>query len=322
MRSGTGRGHARWLLGATAAAAIACVVAGARAQGDEHRRSDVELCFSAAEAAQPLMKERKLRAAQRKLQACARDECPRQARADCRTWLADVTRAIPTVIFSAREESAGGTSRAVDDVRISVDGEVVVPARIDTTAVALDPGVHTVRFEHGEFAPVEQRIDVREGESRREIDVVFRPPAPSSTGGASRAAAPAGPAPPDGGEGPSPVLERPSSSPVPVATYALGAGAIVALGVGITMEVIGLSDRQHLVDTCQATRSCAPSDVDAAHTRVLAGDVALGVGAALAVGAVYVYLSRDPSPSSPPSGVRLRVGPTAAGVGAAIEGSL
>jgi hypothetical protein len=320
MRSRRDRRHARGLVVAAALLAAAGAVGAARAQEpDDRRRTDAEACFSSAEAAQPLMKEHKLRAAQRKLQACARDECPRAARADCRAWLADVTRAIPTVVFSAREESAGGTSRAVDDVRITIDGEVVVPARIDANAVAVDPGVHTVRFEHGSFAPVEQRIDVREGESRREIDAVFRPPPPTA---GVPPKLPVAPAPLDSGEPPPPVHETTASTPVPVATWALGAGGIVALGVGITMEVIGLSDRQHLVDTCQAARSCSPSDVDGARSRVLAGDVALGVGAALAVGAVYVYLTREPAARRPTSGVRVRLGPVSAGVGAGIEGTL
>jgi hypothetical protein len=289
-----------------------------------------EACFSAAESAQPLMKEHKLRAAQARLRTCAREECPKAARGDCRTWLAEVSRSIPTVVFAAREDTAGGISRAVSDVRVSVDGEVLVASRIDASAVSLDPGVHLLRFEHGGFAPVEQRIDVRAGESGREIDVVFRVPDPtqagaSPTGGAGQ---------PSGSEATSGSAELPpspadttASAPVPFAAYALGAGAIVALGLGATMEAIGLSDRQHLVDSCQPTRSCAQSDVDSARTRVTIGDVALGLGAALAAGALVVYLTRGPASPGPTSGVHVRFAPVAVGAMASgatlsLEGSL
>src|SRR5579863_5267671 len=161
----------RWWCGALAMLAWVAVVPEVQAQGD-HPQSDVEACFSAAEQAQPLMKQRKLRAARRHLEVCARESCPRAARTDCRTWLADVTRAVPTVVFVAREERASGESRAVDDVRVSVDGEVLVAAHLELGAVSLDPGVHTLTFVHPGFDPVEQRIDVREGERDRQVDVV------------------------------------------------------------------------------------------------------------------------------------------------------
>ncbi|HEY3820711.1 MAG TPA: hypothetical protein VGL81_26275 [Polyangiaceae bacterium] len=278
--------------------------------------SDAEACFSAAEQAQPLMKQHKLRAAEQKLHVCARESCPRAARTDCRTWLADVTRAEPTVVFVAREERPSGESRAVDDVRVSVDGEVIVPAHLEVSAVPLDPGVHTVTFQHAGFDPVEQRIDVREGERDRQVDVVFRASGPASV-------APPVPQvhvapPPEAPVAP----EAPSTTrPVPVAVYGLAGAGLVAVGLGAVMEGWGLSDRSHLADTCQPTRSCAPSDVDSARTRVMVGDVALGVGALLFAGSAYLYLTRDTRASSS-GALRLRFAPSARGVYAGLEGTL
>jgi len=284
----------------------------ARAQGDRSS-PDVEACFAAAEKAQPLMKQRKLRAAQRDLEVCARESCPRAARTDCRTWLADVTRAEPTVVFVAREERRNGESRAVEDVRVTVDGEVLVAAHLEVSAVGLDPGVHTLTFVHAGFDPVEQRIDVREGERDREVDVVFRASAPLA---GTPPAPPVPVLPPDRPVPP----EAPTSRPVPVAVYGLAGAAVVTLGIGVVMEGLGLSDRSHLVDTCQPTRSCAPSDVDSARNRVMAGDIALGVSALLFAGTAYVYFTRDTQPAS--GSLRLRLGPSAKGVFAGLEGSL
>ena len=291
------------------------VVPEVRAQGD-HAQPDVEACFAAAEQAQPLMKQRKLRAAQRHLEVCARESCPRAARTDCRTWLADVTRAEPTVVFVAREERPSGESRAIDDVRVSVDGEVLVAAHLDVNAVAVDPGVHTLTFVHPGFDPVEQRIDVREGERDREVDVVFRATGPLVVG--------APPVPPRPGPHPEPPVtpEPATSRPVPIAVYGLAGAGVVALGIGVVMEGLGLSDRSHLVDTCQPTRSCAPSDVDSARNRVLAGDIAIGVSAVLFAGSAYLYFTRDTRPATSTGALRLRLGPSGRGFFAGLEGSL
>jgi hypothetical protein len=306
-------------IAATLAALAASVVAPGAARAQSERRPEAEACFSAAEAAQPLMRDHKLRAAQRQLQACAREDCPRAAREDCRTWLEKVTRAVPTVVFVAREQAADGALRAVDDVRVTVDGETLL-TRLDATPLAVDPGVHAVRFEHAGFAPVEQRIDVREGESRREIDAVFRsaPAAPAPTSSAPEPTAHDAGEPP--GDAPPPADRR--RAPIPPGSWALGAVGVVALGLGITMEAIGLSDRQHLESTCGPSRSCSQSDVDAAHTRVLVGDIALGASALLLGGAAIVYFTRSDASRASAAPVRLRVGSLGGAVGAALEGSL
>ena len=90
-------------LAALALGALAFFVAGdaGNAWGQEKAAApgegapEVEVCFSAAERAQPLMKQKRMREARAELEVCARDLCPRAARNDCREWLADVTRREP-----------------------------------------------------------------------------------------------------------------------------------------------------------------------------------------------------------------------------------
>jgi hypothetical protein len=304
-------------VGALASVWGATLATGAPAQEERHG-AETEQCFAAAEAAQPLMAARKLRAAQHQLLVCAREECPRAARSDCRGWLAEVTRALPTVVFVAREERVGHEPRAVDDVRVAADGEVVA-SHLDGSAVALDPGLHALRFEHAGFEAVELRVELREGQSRRAIEAVFRGPAqtvaaPSSATGEGATTVPT----------PLPLAPAPAAgdTPVPPLAYGLAGLGAVALGAGIYMEAIGLSDRSHLASGCRLDQSCAPSDVDAARNRVLAGDILVGAGALLFAGAAYVYFTRAPSSAAPSSGVRLRVGPVAGAVGVGLEGSL
>ena len=289
------------------------------------RRTESEACFEAAERAQPLLKDRKLRAAGRELAVCARDVCPRAARSDCRAWLDELTRVQPTVVFRARESRPAGDV-AVDDVRVSVDGDPLVPQRIDETPVPVDPGGHTFHFEHGDFPPVDQHLDLHEGETRRIVDIVFRPagaaliPQPASSSSSSSLS------PPSSSSSPSPTSADSDSrakTPAPTATWFLLGGSALALGVGIAFEATGLSARSNLVGTCQATRSCAPSDVDSARNQVLVGDIGVGVGVGLLLGAAYVYFTRAPAAPSPDSApLHLGFSPVPGGFAGSLGGSL
>lgn len=288
-----------------------------------HPRSDAEACFEAAERAQPLMRDRKLRAASRELAVCSRDVCPRAARTDCRTWLDEVSRVEPSVVFRARETRAGGDV-AVDDVRVTVDGEVVVPSQIDETPVLLDAGVHVFRFEHGGFAAVEQRLELRAGESRRVVDVVFRPAgdtsSPTSVAPAPVPAASSSTStPPTAGTGAG--GENEPSAPVPPLAWGLLGGSVLAFGVGITFEAVGLSARSNLENTCAGAKTCAQSDVDSARSQVLAGDIGVGIGVALLAGAAYVYFTRGPA-TRDASALRFDLSPLPGGAVGVLGGSL
>jgi hypothetical protein len=281
--------------------------------------TDAEACFEAAERAQPLMKDRKLRAASRELSVCARDVCPRAARTDCRAWLDEVTRVQPTLVLRAREARAAGGDVAVDDVRVTVDGETLVSQRIDETPVPVDPGPHAFHFEHGDFPPVDQRLDLREGEARRIVDIVFRAP--------GAPAAPAPPSTPSASTSSPPSTGTPDvdseTTPAPTLTWLLLGGGVVALGVGITFEATGLSARSNLVSSCGASRTCAQSSVDSAHNQVLVGDIGVGVGVALLAGAAYAYFTRGPAAASHDAAwLHFGFGPVPGGVVGALGGSL
>jgi len=290
-------------MAATLALAMTSAAPAADGQGpDEHRV--VEQCFASAEAAQPLMRGHQLLAAARLLRQCAREECPKAARADCRTWLDMVTRALPTVVAVAREERPGAAPRALEDVGVVVDGQPLL-SRLDGTAVPLDPGRHELRFEHAGFDPVPVHVELREGE-HREVEVVF---------GRTVTASPTTPAPtPEPGPAP--------KASVPPLVYGLAGAGVIALGAGVTLEVIGLSDRSSLMSTCKPTMSCDPAAVNAARTKVAAGDVLLGVGGLMMAGAAYVYFTRDNGAAATSGAMRLRIGAVAGVTGLALEGAL
>ena len=123
---------------AIAAALIASLVATPIARADG-RTDDAEACFEAAEAAQPLMRQNKLRAAQVQLAVCVRETCPKVVRSDCTAWMDSVSEALPTVRATAFERR-GDASVRLDDVRVLVDGEPLVTGDLRARSASVDPG--------------------------------------------------------------------------------------------------------------------------------------------------------------------------------------
>lgn len=107
---------------------------------DAHPTDDpAEACFSAAERAQPLLRQKKIREARALLDVCARDACPRVARTDCRQWLAEATDAQPSIVVAAHAVSGSGASVDVPGVRVVIDDALVVEAT-EGTPIVIDPG--------------------------------------------------------------------------------------------------------------------------------------------------------------------------------------
>jgi hypothetical protein len=248
------------------AAAIALVAFPTRGEDDAKRQ-----CVASYEQAQLYRKDKKLHDAREELRLCARAACPTLIRKDCVPWLDEVERAIPTVVLEAKRDDADLTA-----VRVVVDGKVLAE-RLDGTALALDPGEHTFRYEIEGAPTIERRIAIREGEKNRRLRVEFpgAPRAPTEGGGET--AAPA---------------ER---RPIP-------AGAIVLAGVGAagiaTFGFLGALtrvDESHLAATCSP--SCAHGDVQSLRTRYRVADVSLAVGV-VALGAAAVWYLLRPQASA------------------------
>ena len=84
----------------------AVLVASAVMLSPELARADVTRaqCVEAYERAQYMRRESKLRGAREALLVCAQDSCPAATRGDCVPWLAEVERALPTIVIAARDE--------------------------------------------------------------------------------------------------------------------------------------------------------------------------------------------------------------------------
>lgn len=244
----------RSLIRVQAAGAVLCL---ASAVGTAHADTTQE-CIAAAYDGQRLRDEGKLMASRAALQSCAASTCPVVVARDCGQWLVDVDSRIPTALFAARDADG----RDLVDAAVAIDGKALSSA-LDGHPVALEAGRHTVRFEAKHHAPVEVVLVTREGEKGRLVSATMH------AYGQPAAVAP---------EATRPPLWQP---------FVVGGVGIAALGIFGALGAMGQSEKDHLSDTCGRVRMCAQRDVDAAKTKLLVADVALGTGAiALAVATV------------------------------------
>jgi hypothetical protein len=259
-------------------------------------------CVGANESAQDLQNAGKLRDAAAQLEVCTNKACPGVVRDDCSERLRQVRAAIPTVVFILHDSDGldVGPSSVVE-----MDG-TPLPAVLDGTPIAVDPGDHVFTFTVAGRPPATRRIALRAGERlRREVQLKGDATSESSHGSAPSAEAP--------GPGPAPSVEAapqpyapPVAARVETGTAEEGRGgwtrsasfaAFGAGGAGVLLSVIfgavGLAEKSKLTNECPGN-VCPPSDragVDSFRNNLVAGNVALAVGVAgLASGAALVWL--------------------------------
>jgi hypothetical protein len=126
-----------------------------------------EECIEANETAQILRQAGKLSAANAKLAICTALSCPGPVRQDCAERAEELKRAIPTVVFDIKD-AAGHNLLGVN---VTIDGNIVGTAGV--TAVPLDPGPHTFRFELPGAGPVDTSVVLLEGETDKKVSVVI-----------------------------------------------------------------------------------------------------------------------------------------------------
>ncbi|WP_394848283.1 hypothetical protein LZC95_12575 [Pendulispora brunnea] len=223
-------------------------------------------CIDDAEAGQTLRDEGKLGAARERFVECANPSCPGAVAKECRAWLADVEARIPTVVISA-VDAAGND---LVDVKVSVDGRPWLE-RLTGAETAIDPGPHRFRLEAAGAEPVEEALVVAERQKGRVLRAKFGRPASAA-----------------------PVEKTPEA---PVAAYVVGGVGVAALASFAFFGLKGLSDYNHLKDTCDP--NCSTSDTDAVKTKFLVADVSLGVGVVALGVATYLFLSHPGKSSSP-----------------------
>lgn len=288
MLSKVGHGAAWSLL-------LALVTAAPEATAD-----DTSDCIAASEAAQSLRDHRALLQAQSRLAVCSRDVCPGPVRADCIQLRGEVAAAMPSVVFRAKD------ARAEDlvDVKVFCDGAPLA-THLDGSAVAVDPGAHTFRFEAEGVPTIERKLVIGEGEKNRLIVAEMTSGAPLP----SAAVAPGSP------------LDQARGSRLSIPGLVAGAIGVAAAVPMIILWVSGTSDISQMRDTCAPSAGgagCPADRVNSDHTKLVVGDVFLGVAAAgVATGAILILThlraSGGKESGGEQAGVRLDASPMPGG---------
>jgi hypothetical protein len=168
------------LLGVVTAAFIASIAANAAA-------TDVQACLASSEKGQRARANGKLREARESFLVCGNESCPAIVRRDCAQWTSELTTALPTLVFGAKDKAG----RDLFDVNVSMDGESIV-TKLDGKAVFVDPGRHSFKFETAGAAPVTETLLVKEGEKSRVVTVTFAIGEPAGSGGGGSGASSSG----------------------------------------------------------------------------------------------------------------------------------
>jgi hypothetical protein len=255
---------------------------------DEASTEQIERCVSQHDSAQKLRAAEHWLEARAQLAACATDRCPLAINADCRAWLDDLNRELPTLLIFAEAED--GVSRPQ---RVELDGQVLTLSE-PPAPIELVPGAHRLRVTFSGHREVERNFELKRGE-KNHVERVRVPPLPPPKSPPSAPVQPAPPAPP---------------RPVPTLTYVFSAGALGAFGTSTAFLVSALREHNEKRATCAPT--CPTSDRKAIEKQLLLADVSAGVGISLGVLAVYSYLHRPTVKSEVPrSGPAVIAGPSA-----------
>jgi hypothetical protein len=269
-------------------------------------------CATASEDGLSLRKHEKLGAARDRFLVCADATCPAEIREECSRRVTEVAEALPSIVFDVKDAAGNDASQ----VRVSMDGALLVD-RLGATALSIDPGEHTFRFEAEQTQPVEKRFVIRDGEKNRHLAVTLGASGVSaatvatgspSWGSPLSSSAPASSAPQ--------TAEQPSTS----SWSAQRTGALVAGGVGVVSIVVGavfgldaFSKWSHAQSACG--NGCGPNDPAQgykkdASTAATVSTVAFVVSGIAVVGAVVLWAT------APSGGVQVAptVGPQAGGV--------
>jgi hypothetical protein len=229
------------------------------------RADEIDECIQSNAAVQRLRLQGKLMDAHEQAIVCSRPGCPTQIQQDCSSWLSELEKRIPSVVFEARL----GRDERASDVRVFVDGKRVATS-LDGKAVRIDPGSHSFRFERTGRS-ITRTIVILEGEKARRIAVEF--PAPPAT------------------KGRSPDTDEETSRPVPAMVFVFSALGVMG-GAGFAYFGLSARSRENELRADNCSPRCSKDETDAIEREYIYADVSLGVGV-LSVGAAsYFFFTR------------------------------
>lgn len=271
---------------------------------------EANVCTASYEKAQYLRRDKKLRAARKELLTCSQTTCAAAIVSDCTTWMSEVDKIIPSVVFDVRDSKG----QSLADAKVSMDGEVL-QTKLDGTAIQVDPGSHTFHFDLADGTSGDQQVLVLEGEKARVITYTMTG---AATGGNGQTTQP-----------PQNPPDQPSSGGSKTLAYVVGGVGVASLAVGIIFGAMGSSQ----ASSDKASGGCAPhcgdDEVSSIKTKLIVSDIFIPVGiVGIGAGVVLYLVSGNGHASASTStglnlshGVRFDASPTRDGATFGLHGN-
>jgi len=289
--------HPRNSIKPLAFAALAGVLTTSVQASSQTTNPSTNVCVDAYGKAQEYRMNNDLLKARDALWTCARTTCPSVIQNDCTTWLNQVIESIPSIVLEAKVDDD-----SVFDVTVTMDGARIA-TQLDGKPIEINPGLHTFVFTRaGSAEPMEKKIIIAAHMKSQIVSVGWHAPAPARNAAGEKAS---GTAP---------------ARPVPPLVYVLGGVSVAAFATFAVLGLTGQATQHDLENSCQP--HCSSSDVSSLKARFIGADVAAGVSALAAAGAVTLYLTRPEHGESHAPGVSaLRFAPVSGGAMLSCSGS-
>jgi hypothetical protein len=297
IRNGSASTAALWL------ALCGSLVAG-RAGAAEPTKAQ---CIAANETAQDLRGSGKLIEARTQLAVCVAESCPGAVRQDCAQRLADLDKALPTLVLVSKD-SAGND---LVGVRATIDGKAV--DGLNGTAIPLDPGEHHIVLQAAGLPDTAKTLVLHEGEKARREVVTFAATPPASASAVADTGTPP--------QAPAPEPADAASAGDTQRKVGIVVGGVGAVGVilGGIFGLVAKGTYDHAINSeCTGTvcNAGGVADVHSAYGQATVSNVGFIAGAVILGAGAYVFLS------APRAGA-ISVGPTAGtdGAGMTVRGT-
>ncbi len=230
----------------------------------ETSTQDIEQCVAEHEVARQMRLQEQWLPARAAMMSCSEARCPLAIAADCRAWLDELDRVLPTLLIVVEHE---GFAAERATLQVELDGkQLSLPD--PPTLLELLPGPHQLRLRLGSRPAVERSFVLGKGEKNHVEQVRFPP----------LSAAPSAPRPP--------VARR----PIQPATYWLSAAAVTAFAGSAASFIWAVREHRDAQVRCAPT--CDHDTRRSIDTKLTVADVTGGVGIALGALAIYSYLRR------------------------------
>ena len=268
---------------------------------------DKSACLDAASKGQRFRDVHQLVEAREQLRICAAARCPVVVQSDCAIWLADVEKALPGVVLTAKNRAG------VDlvDVKVTIDGQPLV-AKLDGQAVSINAGPHVFHFEGSDGSSVLQRVLVKEGDKSQSVAVVLGEVAQHAADGGAASLAASAPMASDGTSMPS---SSGTSSGWKTAGWVIAVTGLAGLGAGGVFGFLAIGDKNDA--HCTASGACDPGTTSGIRSAALLSDVGwIAGGTLLATGIALVWWGPTASARAASS---VRVAPMVAAGGGGIR---